>query len=79
MLPVPSHLGTGNSVMTPAGVLLPMLSACPSANHRFPSGPVVILGAELLLDGVAKVVIVGVQAADEVLVMVGASVCMLRV
>ena len=35
--------GMRNSVMTPAGVILPILSAYdPSVNHRFPSGPAVM-------------------------------------
>src|ERR1017187_296890 len=38
LLPV----GDGNSVITPAGVILPILFVCVSGNQRLPSGPAVM-------------------------------------
>ena len=35
-------VGTGNSVITPAGVIRPILFPMTSVNHRLPSGPTVI-------------------------------------
>ncbi len=39
-------MGSGNSVITPPGVIRPIAFPVSSVNHRFPSGPAVIaLGA----------------------------------
>src|SRR5262249_45491327 len=50
--------GTGNSVITPAGVMWPMLSFADSVNQRLPSGPVTIVSGWLDAVGTANSVIV---------------------
>src|SRR5437899_5239044 len=47
-------VGTGNSVITPAGVILPILSPPPSANHKLPSGPLVMSCGRLPLVGMGN-------------------------
>jgi hypothetical protein len=44
-------VGTGNSVIDPAGVILPILFAWRSVNHTLPSGPAVIPRGRCHLSG----------------------------
>src|SRR6266853_1428943 len=54
---VPLGVGIGNSVITPAVVMRPILLAFCSVNHRAPSGPVVMIWGSLLAVGIGNSVI----------------------
>jgi len=55
----PSGDGTSNSANTPAGVILPILFAVYSVNHRLPSGPVTMSRGPLNAVGIWNSLIAG--------------------